>query len=105
MKYTTYLFSYLIMLPLAVAVFIIAMFTGLRHCRNRPQSPYMADAQHDDDRNQKPGRRHRRCSPCPVFRIVGPSPHGLSGASLFIVKNHRPTTKPALITRTGFDLF
>ena len=29
MKYTTYLFSYLIMLPLAVAVFIIAMFYGL----------------------------------------------------------------------------
>lgn len=28
MKYTTYLFSYLIMLPLAVAVFIIAMFTA-----------------------------------------------------------------------------
>ena len=28
MKYTTYLFSYLIMLPWAVAVFIIAMFTA-----------------------------------------------------------------------------
>ena len=28
MKHTLYLFSYLVMLPLAAAVFVIALFTG-----------------------------------------------------------------------------
>ena len=86
MKYTTYLFSYLIMLPLAVAVFIIAMFTACVTVETVLKALIWLTHSTMTTETRKPGRRHRRCSPCPVFRIVGPSPHGLSGASLFIVK-------------------
>ena len=86
MKHTLYLFSYLVMLPLAAAVFVIALFTGCVTIESVLKALLWLTRSTMTTETRNLAVVIAAAPLCPVFGVVGTGPHGLSTAPLFVLR-------------------